>query len=105
MKITRVECFPISYPRQRPGGETIGMPSLFVKIHTDEGIVGKLLVAEGTEAVKVNIERMALVDLLSRLESDLVITDIGGDYVLGIATDELGIERIRLHAIRKPGSK
>jgi len=36
---------------------------------------------------------------------DLVITDIGGDYVLGIATDELGIERIRLHAIRKPRSK
>ncbi|MFC2039038.1 mandelate racemase/muconate lactonizing enzyme family protein [Chloroflexota bacterium] len=40
MKITKVECFPISYPRVRPGAETVGMPSLFVKIHTDEGIVG-----------------------------------------------------------------
>ena len=40
MKITKVECYPISYPRIRPGAETMGMPSVFVKIHTDEGIVG-----------------------------------------------------------------
>ena len=44
MKITRVECFPISFPRRVPGVEAqkgvVGMPSLFVKVHTDEGIVG-----------------------------------------------------------------
>lgn len=44
MKITKVECFPISFPRRVPGVEAakgqVGMPSLFVKIHTDEGIVG-----------------------------------------------------------------
>ncbi len=40
MKITKVECYPISYPRIRPGAETMGMPSVFIKIHTDEGIVG-----------------------------------------------------------------
>jgi len=33
---------------------------------------------------------------------DLEITDIGQDVVIGIATDELGVERIRLHALRKP---
>ncbi len=37
--------------------------------------------------------------------SDLVITDIGRDVVLGIATDELGVERIRLHTLRKPESE
>jgi L-alanine-DL-glutamate epimerase-like enolase superfamily enzyme len=44
MKITRVECIPISFPRRVPGVEAtkgqVGMPSLFVKVHTDEGIVG-----------------------------------------------------------------
>jgi len=44
MKITKVECFPISFPRRVPGVEAqkgqVGMPSLFVKVHTDEGIVG-----------------------------------------------------------------
>jgi L-alanine-DL-glutamate epimerase-like enolase superfamily enzyme len=44
MKITKVECFPISFPRRIPGVEAKkgdpGMPSLFVKVHTDEGIVG-----------------------------------------------------------------
>ena len=40
MKITKVECYPISYPRIRPGAETMGMPRVFVKVHTDEGIVG-----------------------------------------------------------------
>jgi L-alanine-DL-glutamate epimerase-like enolase superfamily enzyme len=40
MKITKVECYPISFPRERPGGTTIGMPSVFIKVHTDEGIVG-----------------------------------------------------------------
>ena len=40
MKITKVECYPISYPRIRPGAETMGMPSVFVKVHTDGGIVG-----------------------------------------------------------------
>ena len=44
MKITKVECFPISFPRRVPGVDAqkgvVGMPSLFVKVHTDEGIVG-----------------------------------------------------------------
>src|SRR5512139_3664326 len=44
MKITKVECIPISFPRRFPGVEAqkgaVGMPSLFVKVHTDEGIVG-----------------------------------------------------------------
>jgi len=44
MKITKVECIPISFPRRVPGVDAqkgvVGMPSLFVKIHTDEGIVG-----------------------------------------------------------------
>lgn len=40
MKITKVECYPVSYPRIRPGADTMGMPSVFVKVHTDEGIVG-----------------------------------------------------------------
>jgi L-alanine-DL-glutamate epimerase-like enolase superfamily enzyme len=44
MKITRVECIPISFPRRVPGVEAtkgqVGMPSLFVKVHTVEGIVG-----------------------------------------------------------------
>lgn len=40
MKITRVECFPISYPLAAVGGSFPDFPSVFVKVHTDEGIIG-----------------------------------------------------------------
>lgn len=31
-------------------------------------------------------------------------TDIGSDYVLGVARDSLGVEQVELHELRKPGS-
>ena len=40
MKITKIECYPVSFPRVRPGADTMGMPAVFVKVHTDEGIIG-----------------------------------------------------------------
>jgi hypothetical protein len=32
---------------------------------------------------------------------ELQVTEIGADYVLGIARDELGVERVRLHGLEK----
>jgi hypothetical protein len=33
----------------------------------------------------------------------LEVTEIGSDHVLGVHEDELGVERIQLHGLRKPG--
>jgi hypothetical protein len=35
------------------------------------------------------------------MPGDLEVTDIGSDYVLGVARDELGIERVRFYRLRK----
>jgi len=44
MKITKVECFPVSIPFTKPiimsGGAVTRADSVVVKIHTDEGVVG-----------------------------------------------------------------
>ncbi len=39
MKITQIECIPLSVPSPMRGPKTVS-PILFVKIHTDEGLVG-----------------------------------------------------------------
>jgi hypothetical protein len=36
------------------------------------------------------------------IPTDLEITEIGADYVLGVATDEMDVERVRLHRLLKP---
>jgi L-alanine-DL-glutamate epimerase-like enolase superfamily enzyme len=44
MKITKIECIPVSMPFAKPmkmgGGTAVGADSVVVKIHTDEGITG-----------------------------------------------------------------
>jgi hypothetical protein len=39
-----------------------------------------------------------------RVPSDLTVTDIGDDAILGVWRDALGVERIRLYALTKPAS-
>jgi hypothetical protein len=35
------------------------------------------------------------------IPTDLEITEIGADYVLGVSTDEMDVERVRLHRLLK----
>jgi hypothetical protein len=38
----------------------------------------------------------------ARTPAGLRVTEIGADYVLGVAVDSLDVESVRLHAIVKP---
>ena len=37
----------------------------------------------------------------SGLPGDLTIHEIGPDYLLGVATDELGVERVEMYSLQR----
>jgi len=39
-----------------------------------------------------------------RIPRGLTITDIAADAILGVARDELGVERVRLYTLSKPAT-
>jgi len=52
MKITKIECFPISLPRHPPSTRVSKI--VLIKIYTDEGIVG---VAEAGEYINTSADQ------------------------------------------------
>jgi L-alanine-DL-glutamate epimerase-like enolase superfamily enzyme len=70
MKITKIECIPISLPRPPPS--TRGNNIVLVKMHTDEGIVG---VADGGEYLKAFGDQDIVMALIKYWEPYLIGAD------------------------------
>jgi L-alanine-DL-glutamate epimerase-like enolase superfamily enzyme len=67
MKITKIECFPISLPRPPPSKRTNKL--VLIKIYTDEGIVG---VAEGGEYISSPNDQDIVMLIIKGWESVLI---------------------------------
>ena len=81
-------------------------------LHGDEGIPVEVLTPDGAE--KIGVERLpsGLHDLFRpdgiylgtvKLPHDLWNIEVGPDYVLGVATGELGIELVRMFGLDRSG--
>ena len=72
MKITKIECIPISLPKAVPGGRKAGNNIVVVKLYTDEGITG---VADGGEYGKAFGDQDIVISLIKYWEPILIGAD------------------------------
>ncbi|MBN1191985.1 MAG: mandelate racemase/muconate lactonizing enzyme family protein [Dehalococcoidales bacterium] len=70
MKITKIECIPISLPRPAPSKR--GSDVVLIKLHTDEGITG---VADGGEHLKAFGDQSIVMGLVKSWEPVLIGAD------------------------------